>query len=409
MENVHLFNADFQTPAFVYDEQYIIGALTHLSRVRDDCGCKILYSVKAFSVVDALRLISPFVDGFAASSLYEATLCREILGSQGTVHVTNPGLQQADLHALVDQCDYISFNSIPQWLRYRQHAIDRTFCGLRINPKLSFVSDKRYDPCRPYSKLGIPINELAAGVDCRPSIVEGITGLHVHNNCEAASFDPLLRTVQRLDDQLGCMLANVRWLNLGGGYLFDGYEDLEGLVQAVDLIRRKYPIDIFFEPGKAIVRNAGYLVASVVDLFDSDGKTIAILDTTVNHLPEVFEYQYKPQILPSPRDGGFKYILAGSTCLSGDVFGDYAFDHGLEIGSRIAFKDVGAYSLVKAHMFNGINLPTVYAYTSEGRFVLKRKFTFDDYRSRWAGDASFADANEWDESCGDGPARIECD
>jgi len=38
--------------------------------------------------------------------------------------------------------------------------------------------------------------------------------------------------------------------------------------------------------------------------------------------------------------------------------------------------------LAKAHMFNGINLPTVYARTPTGEFVLKRRFAYEDFASR---------------------------
>ncbi|MCI0591166.1 MAG: carboxynorspermidine decarboxylase [Gammaproteobacteria bacterium] len=387
----------------------MLNVLTLLSRVRNDCGCRILFSVKAFSFIDVLRLISPCVDGFAASSLFEATLCKEILGTSGTVHVTTPGLQERDLRALIDECDYISFNSIPQWLRHRQHATGRAFCGLRVNPKLSFVADERYDPCRPHSKLGAPIDELAELADCRRGALTGITGLHIHNNCEAQSFEPLVQTVRHLYDRLGRILADIHWLNLGGGYLFDRYGDLEGLVQVVDFVKCKSPVEVFFEPGKAIVKNAGYLVASVVDLFENDGKSIAILDTTVNHLPEVFEYQYRPQILQNLPQGKFSYLLAGATCLSGDIFGDYQCDHELTVGSRIIFKEVGAYSLVKAHMFNGVNLPAVYAYSPDAKFSLRRQFTYHDYRSRWMGGTRFTDGDGSDRPCNSRPLIIEQD
>ena len=77
------------------------------------------------------------------------------------------------------------------------------------------------------------------------------------------------------------------------------------------------------------------------------------------------------------------------TCLAGDVFGEYAFDEPLEIGSRVIFANVGAYTLVKAHMFNGVNLPSIYAYTTEGKLELKKRFTYEDFKSR-CGDTNYA-------------------
>ena len=142
-------------------------------------------------------------------------------------------------------------------------------------------------------------------------------------------------------------------------------------------------MDVFIEPGKGIVGSSGFLVASVVDLFESGGKQIAILDTTVNHLPEVFEYQYKPHILQEDPEGQYEYRLAGSSCLSGDLFGDYRFNQALEIGSRVIFKNVGAYMLVKANLFNGINLPTVNILKSDEALVMQKKYSYSDFREKY--------------------------
>jgi carboxynorspermidine decarboxylase len=132
-----------------------------------------------------------------------------------------------------------------------------------------------------------------------------------------------------------------------------------------------------------LVRSAGYLVASVIDMFRTGGRSIAVLDTTVNHMPEVFEYQFEPDILDHLDDGEFEYRLAGSSCLAGDLFGDYAFRRRLRIGSRVVLANVGAYTMVKAHMFNGINLPAIYAVTPARELLLRRRFTFEDFLSRF--------------------------
>ena len=73
--------------------------------------------------------------------------------------------------------------------------------------------------------------------------------------------------------------------------------------------------------GAALVRDGGF-VASVVDLIDSDESGMAVLDTSVNHMPEVFEYSDLPGIEPDvvghrddlPVGEGFDYVLAGSSC-----------------------------------------------------------------------------------------------
>ena len=366
-----------QTPAFVYDEAVIIDRLVALSDVRSNSGCKILYSIKAAPLSGLLYTISEYVDGFSASSLFECQIAREIIRGKGSIHITSPGLREDDIKSIVDTANYISFNSMSQWQQYKGLVNGKLNCGLRLNPEKSFARDERYDPCRKYSKLGIPVSLLAN------ENLEGLQGIHLHNNCESNDFSELEQTLEQVCEFLGSALEDLQWMNLGGGYFIDDAEQLHELEKIINKLKDKYTLDVFIEPGKGIVGSSGFLLTSVVDIFESGGKQIAVLDTTVNHLPEVFEYQYRPHILQETPEGQYEYRLAGCSCLSGDLFGDYRFDQALEIGSRITFKNVGAYMLVKANMFNGINLPTANILKSDETLVIEKEFSYEDFRKKY--------------------------
>lgn len=380
MEEIQL--KGIRTPAFVYDENKLFGILKALNEIHCVSECDILFPLKPFSVVNLLVLIASYMDGLSASSLFEAKLARDILGDHKSVHFTAPGLRPDKVGEIFELCDYISFNSLSQWSRFRDKALNNINCGLRINPELSFVKSNKYNPCRKHSKLGVPLCQLSAILSNGSNILDGIKGLHFHTNCESNNFAHLLKTVKHIDTHIPTLLDRIEWINLGGGYLFDGSRSVAKFEEAVQFLKGKYNLEIFIEPGKAIVGKAGYIVSSVVDIFESDGKNIAVLDTTVNHMPEVFEYGFKPDVMQESATGQYKYILAGASCLAGDLFGEYLFDEPLEIGSRIIFENMGAYTLVKAHMFNGINLPSIYIYTQDGRLELIKHFTYEDYLSR---------------------------
>lgn len=371
------------TPAFVYDEKSIRETLTFVKNLANEVGCNLLFSLKSFTVVDALTMMAPMLDGFASSSFFEAVLARSIVKRKSTVHITTPSLRPAELDDLAEICDYFSFNSLPQWLRFRPLVGSRARCGLRVNPGLSIVKDDRYNPCRTYSKLGVPLSSLKDALTNGFEKSGKVSGIHFHTNCESTTLDPLLATIKYMDLHLAGLLSSLEWINLGGGYQYDEIDSLEPLYRAVALLHQKYKLDIFIEPGEAIVGASGYMISSVVDLFDADGKTLAILDTSVNHMPEVYEYQYRPDVSNSTSSGKYSYILAGATCLAGDLFGEYGFDAPLKIGSKIIFEFMGAYTLVKAHMFNGIALPHIYALSDKNEFLLKKQYTFQDYIWRW--------------------------
>jgi carboxynorspermidine decarboxylase len=372
-----------ETPAFVVDERRLLRDVQAAVRLRDACGFELLYALKPLCCEFILEQMAPWLDGFAASSLFEARLARDVIGRRGQVHLTTPGLRAREMEEIGELCDHVSFNSLSQLHRLGRKLPLPDQIGLRVNPQLSVVADARYDPCRRHSKLGVPLDELVRRWTRRREHFECVSGLHFHTNCDSADFAPLDQTVRHLEQALGSRLASLRFINLGGGYLFEPGGSALLLAETVGRLRGGYGLRVFIEPGAALVRRSGYLVTTVVDMFRSEGQSIAVLDTSVNHMPEVFEYQFEPDVLGDRSHRDHEYLLAGSSCLAGDIFGVYAFRRPLRLGGRVVVRDVGAYALVKAHMFNGINLPAVYSVTPEGELVLRRRFTYDDFVSRF--------------------------
>jgi carboxynorspermidine decarboxylase len=374
-----------RTPAFVYDEARLAARAAHLRRVADAAGCVPLYTLKPFSFVGAMEVIAPHVAGFSASSVFEARLARQVLGDRGTVHVTTPGFRPDEVSELADLCDHVVFNSLPQLQRFAPVVGGRAEVGLRLNPQLPFIDDDRYNPCRRHSKLGAPLDAVERVLTTEPRRLDGVSGVHFHTNCDCDDFRQLEETVRRLTGRLGPFLRTLRWVNLGGGYLFGEQADLEPFRRAVAALRDGFGLEVWVEPGAAVARPSAFIVASVIDLFESDGAEVAVLDTSVNHLPEYFEYQEFPVVEGSAPGRPHRYVLAGATCLAGDFFGEHAFDAPLEVGSQVVLPNMGSYTMVKWTWFNGVNIPTVYALTPDGRYVEKSHCDYAEFRTRCGG------------------------
>ena len=377
-----------RTPAFVYDERVINHLLDYTVPLRVAGRCRVLFAIKSFSFAPALEVMAPRLDGFAASSLFEARLARDVIGDAGTVHITTPGLRGDELDEIGTLCDYVAFNSLNQWEMHSPLLRERTSCGLRVNPQLSFADDCRYDPCRLHSKLGVPLDDLAAALQDEPARLDGVSGLLVHSNCDSADFGELRATVGRLRDRIPGLLERAEWVNLGGGYLFEDHggepgQNLDNLCRTIDGLRSDFGVQVFIEPGSGLIRAAGYFVATVLDMFGSGGATVAVLDTSVNHMPEVFEYGFQPDAVGHDDEGEYEYLLAGCTCLAGDLFGTYRFSRPLRVGDRVVFSNSGSYTLTKASMFNGVALPWVYALTTGGELVLRGQPTYREFAARW--------------------------
>lgn len=372
------------TPGFVFDEKRLAHNLALLDDIRSTSGCRVLYSIKACPFTGLLKRLRGQVDGFSVSSLFEAKLAHETLAGAGSLHITTPGLRWEEMSEIGALCDYVSFNSLNQLERLPRLLGDSAKIGLRINPQLSFLADPRYDPCRLHSKLGAPLPQVVESWRSGKLSASGISGIHLHNNFSSDSFVPLQKSVRHLEAHLPELVHELEWVNLGGGYLFQAADDLDRLLSTIEHIQTGWKAQVYLEPGKSVVDDAGFLIASVIDTFESDGKSIAVLDTSVNHLPEVFEYQRRPQLLGEQTDDPYVVTLVGSTCLSGDRFGDYRFSRPLEINDRVAFKNVGAYSLIKASRFNGQNLPSIHLLGDQGALTLMKSYEYDDYRCQWS-------------------------
>ena len=368
-----------KTPAFVIDQRILEADLKSLRKIADQASCKLLYSPKACSLAGVLETMCRHVDGFACSSLFELKLVDQVCEDNSSLHLVSPLLKKEVLQEIGGRLDYVTFNSLSQRDMLCDHIPASTQSGIRINPQISLIRDQRYDPCKQNSKLGVPIDKLAELADSEPKRLKGITGFHFHTNCEATDFASLLATARHIQDVLPNVLKKMDWINLGGGYLFNLADDYVDFFAAVAIFRDAFGLEVFIEPGAALVRRAGTIEATVHDLFESDDIQIAVLDTTVNHMPEVFEFQYEPDVLGHVDGGLQSYILAGCTCLAGDIFGEYSFDTPLTVGSQITFLNMGAYSTTKAHRFNGVALPTVYSRRPDGSHDLVSEDTFDDF------------------------------
>lgn len=375
--------SEVETPAFVLDLRHIHAARQLWQTIQQQTGARILYALKPLVHPDALETLAEGLDGFAVSSLFEAQAAREYLQEGQTLSITTPAYREDQWEHLNTLCSHIVLNSLSQWERFGKQSAHRASIGLRVNPGLSFVEDDRYNPARRNSKLGVPLAILTETLSLSPELLDGLQGLHFHTNCDSTDFTPLQVTVDHLMRHMDSLLSTVRWINLGSGYLLTPESDTKPLLRTIALLHERYPsANIYLEPGATLIRSAGYLVTTVLDLLPGDDTPIAVLDTTVNHAPEVFEYQFEPQPLHAGYDYPHRYILAGATCLAGDLFGIHAFPEPLAIASRIVFPDMGAYTWAKAHWFNGINLPTLYTVSIEGALQKRKAFDYAEYRSR---------------------------
>lgn len=366
------------TPYFVVDERRLLHNLEILKQVAEESGCKILLAQKAFSMFSVYPLLRKYLCGTTASGLYEARLGKEEFG--GETHVFSPAYRAEEFDELLQYVDDLVFNSPAQVRKYGIRAKNAgKSIGLRVNPECSTQEGHViYDPCAPGSRLGTTLEAF------EEELVPLLDGIHMHTLCEQNS-DDLEKTVEALEDKFGKWLPQMKWLNLGGGHHITRADyDRERLVRIIRRLREKYQLEVYLEPGEAVVLNAGDLVASVMEIVHNNME-IAILDTSAAcHMPDVLEMPYRPPVQKSgnPGEKQYTYRFAGPTCLAGDVIGDYSFEKPLTEGSRVVFEDMALYTMVKTNTFNGMALPSIVFRDQEGEEHLVRTFGYEDFKNR---------------------------
>lgn len=402
MENTLLNNLnDIPSPCFVLDEAKLRKNLALIDHVQKAAGVQIILALKGFSMYSAFPIVREYLSGATASSLNEIKLVNDYMGVPAHTYI--PAYRDDEFDEVLRRSSHITFNSWSQWEKFKEKRgkggkeegrretgsnllssfppfpLSPSF-GIRVNPQYSEVATDMYNPCVPGSRLGVTRDKLP------DRLPDGLEGIHFHTLCENDSHT-LERTLEALESRFGDLLQQAKWVNMGGGHLMtrEGY-DTNHLIGLLKRFREKYDVEVILEPGSAIAWQTGVLVSTVLDVVDSQGIDVAILDTSfAAHMPDTLEMPYKPRILNSyhePVAGKPTYRLGGMTCLAGDFMGDYSFDEPLKVGDKLIFDDMIHYTMVKTTTFNGVNLPSIGIWREEGRFELVKSYGYESFKDR---------------------------
>jgi len=366
------------SPCYVLEEEKLVANLELLGRVQTESGCKIILALKGYSMWSTFDLIRQYLPGCTASSLYELKLSDEQFGGEN--HIYSAAFRDDEFDEICTMAGHLVFNSVNQWQRFGAKAIAAgVSCGIRVNPGIAEVETDLYNPCFSGSRLGVRPEHLQ-GAD-----LTGIEGLHAHALCENL-HESSIRLIDAFEAKFADYIPALKWVNFGGGHLMTHKDyDTDKLIDRIKAFKTKWNVEVYLEPGGAIGWQTGPLVASVLDIVPTDSLPVAILDISATaHMPDVLEMPYRPTITGAGEadEKPHTYRLGGTSCLAGDVIGDYAFDAPITIGSRLVFEDMIHYTMVKTTMFNGVRHPDIGIWHTDDSFELVRRFSYEDFRDR---------------------------
>ncbi|EOG9651864.1 carboxynorspermidine decarboxylase [Campylobacter upsaliensis] len=381
-----MFYETIQTPAYILEEDKLRKNCELLAKVSEKSGAKVLLALKGFAFSGAMKIVGEYLHGCTCSGLWEAKFAKEFMDKE--IHTFSPAFKDEEFDEIAELSHHVVFNSLHQFHHFKEKAKAKSL-GLRCNPEYSLAPKELYNPCGRYSRLGILSKDL------ENTDLSGVSGLHFHALCEE-SAEALEAVLKAFEAKFGKWIAGMKWVNFGGGHHITkkGY-DVEKLIVLCKKFSDKFGVQVYLEPGEAVGWQTGVLVASVIDIVENE-KHIAILDTSSEaHMPDTIIMPYTSEVLNarilSTREGEqisslkedeVAYLLAGNTCLAGDVMGEYAFKSPLKKGDKIVFLDQIHYSIVKNTTFNGVILPNLMLYTKKKKLEMIRKFSYEDYAKR---------------------------
>lgn len=368
-----MYKSELKTPYFLINERKLLANLEIAKRLKGISGVKLVLALKCFSSWGVFDIIKPYLDGTTSSGPFEVRLGYETFG--GETHAYSVGYSEDDVKEVAGMCDKIIFNSLSQLAAYRHLVEGRASLGLRLNPGVSCARQDLADPARRYSRLGVQIDQ----VDSR--VFDAIEGVMFHMNCENADADAFVRLLDRISERYGPHLDKLQWVSLGGGVSFtaSGY-DLDRLGRALKSFSARHGVQLYLEPGEAVITKTTDLVVTVVDIVENEIKTAIVDSATEAHRLDTLIYEEPATVLEASEKGGYEYVIGACSCLAGDQFCVAKFDQPLQIGQRLHIMDSAGYSMVKLNWFNGLRMPAVYCERINGEVEMINQFGYEDFK-----------------------------
>jgi ornithine decarboxylase len=321
---------------------------------------KVFYAVKANPDVEILKLVDKLGIGFEIASEGELNILSSIGVGPERIITSNPVKSFRFLRSAAEYgVSYFAFDSKDEVLKLRDYAP-----GCNVYIRLSVPNEGSEWPLS--KKFAVELDEAeelllyAKKKGLRPV---GLT-FHVGSQCtNVYNWNSALDKAKALWDRAEKSGISLSVLNIGGGYPIKytkNVVDIATIEKNVNaLIYEKFPkgTNIFIEPGRAVVGDAGIFVSKVIGKARRGDEDWLYIDVGVfNGLMESvggIKYSYIVEGSRQPR----KWTLAGPSCDSFDVIDKDVMLPEPDIGSLVLILSSGAYTISYASEFNGFSIP----------------------------------------------------
>lgn len=385
---------EFGTPLYVYDAAKIVAQVESLNKAFAGADLRIKFATKALTNISILKLLRKNGVGVDAVSINEARLAILAGFAPEGINFTPSCVDFSEIKEGVDLKLNVNVDNLTMLEKFGQTFGNTYPCGIRLNPHIMAGGNLKISTGHIHSKFGISIQQLPQIKEIIRKYNIDLQGLHIHTGSEIIETDVFM---QMSDIFFGIAkdFAGLKFIDFGGGFKVaykkdDKTTDLPAIgsklaakFQAFEKETGRH-LQLWIEPGKYLVSEAGYLVTRTNVVKETPALTFAGVDSGLNHLIRPMMYNAYHEIVNiSNPTGPIKiYTVVGNICETDTLGADRELNEVRE-GDLLVLKNAGAYGYSMASNYNSRFRPAeVLVIDGKARLIRERDTLNDILRGQ---------------------------
>lgn len=386
---IDLANA-YGTPLYVYDGQKIEEQISKMKAAFPDVDLKIKYACKALTNTAILKLMRKNGVEVDVVSIEEATIAIKAGYSGKQIQYTPSGVHFSEIEKAIELGLKLNLDSLQVIEQFGQKYGNSFPICLRVNPSLMEGGNIKISTGHADSKFGIPFQQFDKVYELVEKYNINIIGLHQHTGSDFKNAKVIVKAAKVLFEIAYIHFPNLEFIDLGSGFKV-AYSENDHITDMDDLGRdvvkefkhfvEKYgkPVQLWFEPGKYLVSESGYLLTNVNVVKHNPTKNFLCVDSGLNHLirPMMYDAFHDIINISSKSEEKEVYDVVGYICET-DTLGSKRELPKAVAGDILCIKNAGAYGFSMASNYNSRVRPAeVLVYQNEAKLIRRRETTED--------------------------------
>lgn len=375
----------YGSPVYVYDTETIATQYYKLTSAFKDSNAKFFYACKALSNINILKFMHKIGTNLDCVSINEVQLGLRAGFAPEQIIFTPNCVDFSEIEAAKEFGVHINIDNISILEQFgNKFGASYPVC-IRINPHIMAGGNMKISTGHIDSKFGISIHQLRHIQRVVKTTGLRVNGLHMHTGSEIKDIDVFIRSLELLLDIVEDF-PQVTFLDLGSGFKVpyqdgDYTTDLTQLAEKVNLVFKRYEeeqqrkFEIWFEPGKFLVSDSGFLVVKANVIKQTTATTFIGINSGFNHLirPMFYDAYHRISNISAPEGAERIYTVVGNLCETDTFAWDRKINEVHE-GDYLVFHNAGAYGFEMSSSFNSRCRPAeVMVYNGQAHLIRQRE------------------------------------